>query len=300
MTTTSARTFDLKNLGTRIATALVFAAFFLTLLYYGAHPWAKHTFLALMALGVAGGARELCLMARKAGHAPSAFAATLVGWGLLLHFHLGPALGRVEDPVPLWLVLAVGALLIHLGHLLLSKDPLHEALTSQAITWMAALYLGLGLGFMVKLFNYGDTTLPNTGGRLIFALFFITWMGDTAAYFVGTTWGRHPLAKRVSPKKSWEGAFGNLAGNLVAAFVVQRWVCTDWTLVDVLLIGLFLGIVGLLGDLVESTWKRSVGVKDSNMGLGIPGHGGVLDRVDSLILAAPVLFMYVHFVHGLQ
>jgi len=300
MTPTSTRSFDLRNLGIRVTTALVFAVFFLTLLALGDRPWAKGVFLGLMALGVAGGARELCLMARKAGHAPSAFVATLVGWGILLHFHLGPSLGRVEDPLPLWLVLILGAALIHFGHLLFAKNPLQEALTSQAVTWMAALYLGLGLGFMVKLFQYGDTTLPNTGGRLIFALFFITWLGDTAAYFVGTRWGKHPLAKRVSPKKSWEGFFGNFGGNLLAAFVVQRWVCTDWTLLDALFLGSILAVVGPLGDLVESTWKRSVGVKDSNMGLGIPGHGGMLDRLDSLIFAAPALYAYVHFVHGLQ
>jgi phosphatidate cytidylyltransferase len=76
-------------------------------------------------------------------------------------------------------------------------------------------------------------------------------------------------------------------------------VCTEWTLVDVVLLALLLGTVGQLGDLVESTWKRSAGVKDSNMGgISIPGHGGMLDRVDSLVFAAPVLYAYVHFVHG--
>lgn len=294
------RTFDLKNLAVRVATALVFAVFFLTLLWFADRTWAKGVFLGLMALGVAGGARELCLMGRKAGHAPSAVAATLVGWAFLLHFYLGPLLGRVEDPLPLWVVLAGGAAVIHFGHLLFAKDPLEQALTSQAITWMGALYLGLGLGFMVKLFMFGETTVSNTGGRLVFALFFITWLGDTAAYFVGSAFGKHKLAKRVSPKKSWEGAFGNIAGNLLAAFIVQRWVCTDWTAVDAVFVGLLLGTVGQLGDLAESTWKRSVGVKDSNMGIGIPGHGGVLDRVDSLVFAAPALYAYIYFVHGLR
>jgi phosphatidate cytidylyltransferase len=115
---------------------------------------------------------------------------------------------------------------------------------------------------------------------------------------VGTFFGKHKLAPKVSPKKSWEGALGNLAGNLLGALLMQATVCTEWTLVDVLALGLLLGLVGQLGDLVESTWKRSAGVKDSCVGVSIPGHGGMLDRVDSLVFAAPVLFAYVHFVHG--
>jgi len=103
----------------------------------------------------------------------------------------------------------------------------------------------------------------------------------------------------VSPKKTWEGAFGNLCGNLLGAFLMKATVSPEWTVVDVVALGLLLGVAGQLGDLVESTWKRSAGVKDSNAGgVSIPGHGGMLDRVDSLVFAAPVLFAYLHFVHG--
>ena len=112
---------------------------------------------------------------------------------------------------------------------------------------------------------------------------------------------RHKLAPKVSPKKSWEGAAGNLVGNLLGAFLIKALVCPDWTPVDALALGLLLGVMGQLGDLAESTWKRGADVKDSNMGMmGIPGHGGMLDRVDSLVFAAPALFAYVHFVHGLN
>ena len=75
-------------------------------------------------------------------------------------------------------------------------------------------------------------------------------------------------------------------------------VCPDWTWVDAVALGLLMGVAGQLGDLVESTWKRSAGVKDSNVGVAIPGHGGILDRVDSLVFAAPVLYGYAHFVLG--
>jgi phosphatidate cytidylyltransferase len=219
---------------------------------------------------------------------------TLVAWGFLAHFFLQTG---NQDPLPLWLVFTGAALLIHFGALFF--DPkIEEALPSQAITWLGAIYMGLGLGLQQKLFML-QGSLPRTGSRMLLALFIITWFGDSAAYFVGSYFGKHKMAPRVSPKKSWEGALGNLGGNLLGAFLMVATVCTEWTAVDAVALGLLLGVAGQLGDLVESTWKRSAGVKDSNVGgVSIPGHGGLLDRVDSLVFAAPVLFAYLHFVKG--
>ncbi len=284
---------DTKNMTVRITTALVFGLFFFTLLWLGDRPWAPWVFLVLIATVTFFGVREMTLMARVRGFNPSLVTGTLAAWGILAHFFL--ATGNL-DPLPLWLVFTLAGLLIHFGALFF--DPkLEEALPSQAITWLGALYMGFGLGFQMKLFTL-QGSLPKTGSRLLLALFIITWFGDTAAYFVGSYFGRRKLAPKVSPKKSWEGALGNLGGNLLGALLMRATVCPEWSLVDVVALGLLLGIVGQLGDLVESTWKRSAGVKDSNVGVGIPGHGGILDRVDSLVFAAPVLFAYVHFVHG--
>ncbi|GLH69924.1 phosphatidate cytidylyltransferase [Geothrix rubra] len=286
-------TVDKRNMTVRITTGLVFAVFFLTLLWHGDRPWAAWTYLTLMAVAILGGVREMTLMARVRGFNPSLATGLLVAWGILAHFFL--VTGN-SDPLPLWAVFAGGFLVIHFGALFF--DPkLEEALPSQAITWLAALTLGFGLGFQQKLFML-QGTLPKTGSRLVLALFVITWLGDTAAYFVGTFLGKHKLAPRVSPKKSWEGAAGNLAGNVAGAFLMVATVCTEWTWVDAVALGLLMGVAGQLGDLVESTWKRSAGVKDSNVGVAIPGHGGILDRVDSLVFAAPVLYGYVHFVLG--
>ena len=289
---------DKKNLALRLGTALVFAVFFLTLLYFGDRAESRAIFAVMLAVALFMGIHEFTLMGRKLGLRPSLYAGAVAGWVLLLHFLL---LGlNITDPLPLWLALVIAGAVIHLGALFFEAD-LGSALTSQALTWLGALYLGLGLGFQLKLFMFSDTTLPNTGGRLIFALYLIVWLGDSAAYFVGTLLGRHKLARKVSPKKTWEGAGGNLVGNLAGAFLVKAMACPQWSVVDVVAIGLLLGVVGQLGDLVESTWKRSAGVKDSNMGgVAIPGHGGMLDRIDSLVFAAPALYAYVHFVHGLN
>jgi phosphatidate cytidylyltransferase len=278
----------------RIGSALVFGLFFFSLLWFGDQPWAPWTYLAIMAAAMVMGVHEMTLIARARGFNPSLPAGVLVAWGFLAHFFLQTG---NQDPLPLWLVFTGAALLIHFGALFF--DPkIEEALPSQAITWLGAIYMGLGLGLQQKLFML-QGSLPRTGSRMLLALFIITWFGDSAAYFVGSYFGKHKMAPRVSPKKSWEGALGNLGGNLLGAFLMVATVCTEWTAVDAVALGLLLGVAGQLGDLVESTWKRSAGVKDSNVGgVSIPGHGGLLDRVDSLVFAAPVLFAYLHFVKG--
>ena len=287
--------FDRRNLITRVSTALVFAALFLSLLWFGGDaPWGAPAYALLMAVSVFAGVREMTLIARARGFNPQIGPALFVAWGVLAHFYFQSG---IEDPLPLWLVFGGGFLLIHFGALFFDKK-LEEALPSQAIAWMGALLMGLGLGFQQKLFML-QGSLPKTGSRLILALYLITWFGDTAAYFIGSAFGKHRLAPKVSPKKSWEGAAGNLLGNLLGAALIKSTACPQWTWVDVVALGLLMGVAGQLGDLVESTWKRSAGVKDSNAGgVSIPGHGGLLDRVDSLLFAAPVLFAYVHFVHG--
>ena len=286
--------FDKKNLVTRVGTALVFAALFLSLLWFGGDAsWGPSAYGLLMAISVFAGLREMTLIGRVRGFNPQLLPALIVAWGLLAHFYLQ---NGIEDPLPLWLVMGGGFLLIHFSALFFDKK-LEEALPSQAIAWMGALLLGLGLGFQLKLFLL-QGTLPKTGSRLILALYLITWLGDTAAYFIGSAFGKHRLAPKVSPKKSWEGAAGNLLGNLLGAVIIKLWVCTQWTWVDTVALALLMGAAGQLGDLVESTWKRSAGVKDSNVGVSIPGHGGLLDRVDSLLFAAPVLFAYAHFQFG--
>lgn len=121
---------------------------------------------------------------------------------------------------------------------------------------------------------------------VVFLLFAIVWLGDSAAYYVGSTWGRHKMAPRVSPNKSWEGAVAGLVTALGATVGWSMWRFghVEWGLVA---LGGLTGLAGQVGDLVESMFKRGAGVKDSG-GL-LPGHGGALDRLDALLFAAPTL-----------
>jgi phosphatidate cytidylyltransferase len=134
------------------------------------------------------------------------------------------------------------------------------------------------------------------GEFLVFFVVLVTWAGDTGAYYVGMSLGRHQLAPVISPNKTVEGLMGGLLLALAMAVVASLWFLPSLTLADCLATGLLLAGAGLLGDLVESALKRSAGVKDS--GMLIPGHGGMLDRLDSLLFTAPIFYYYVTLVKG--
>jgi phosphatidate cytidylyltransferase len=125
--------------------------------------------------------------------------------------------------------------------------------------------------------------------RYIFLLCAIVWSGDTGAYFAGRGLGKHKLAPRMSPNKTWEGAIGGVIASILGALLIMNWYgegFLSWSLV--ISMAIFGGIFGQLGDLTESTFKRFAGVKDS--GKMLPGHGGFLDRVDGLLFSAPIIW----------
>jgi phosphatidate cytidylyltransferase len=168
---------------------------------------------------------------------------------------------------------------------LLSGRDLRHGLTDSAVLLFGVCYLGLTLGTLLP-------TRQLAGGEfLIFFLFLVTWAGDTGAYFVGVNFGKRPLAPVISPSKTVEGLLGGLALAVAAAFLARAWFLPSFSPADCLATGLLLTLAGVLGDLTESVLKRSAGVKDS--GGIIPAHGGMLDRLDSVLFAAPAFYYYV-------
>ncbi len=168
---------------------------------------------------------------------------------------------------------------------LLTRSPLEQSLRDGAMTLFGVLYLSLTLGTLSM------TRLLPLGEWLIFFLLLVTWASDTGAYLVGTLCGRHRLAPKISPKKTVEGLVGGLIAAIIAGYAARWWFLPELSGLDCLILATLLTITGLWGDLTESAMKRSVGMKDS--GGILPGHGGMLDRLDSLLFTAPVFYYYV-------
>lgn len=161
-----------------------------------------------------------------------------------------------------------------------------------AFTLLGVFYVALPF----SLLNYITTYTNTYSYEIIFGFFFILWSNDTGAYLTGSAIGKNKLFPRVSPGKSWEGSAGGAVFSYVVAYIISGWY-TSITRIDWMVIATILIVIGTLGDLVESLLKRSINVKDS--GTLLPGHGGILDRFDSLILASPFVFAYLYCLKGL-
>jgi phosphatidate cytidylyltransferase len=168
---------------------------------------------------------------------------------------------------------------------------------SLAHTFFPVLYIALPVS-LIPFSAFSQTGLPSLlkHGEMVFSpgiiigFFILLWVNDSGAYLAGTTFGRHRLMVRISPKKSWEGFFGGLILSALAAWLLSGWLGVvdrnKW-----IIIALIISVAGTYGDLLESMLKRSMGVKDS--GTIMPGHGGFLDRFDSTILSFPLVFLFI-------
>ncbi|HYG65009.1 MAG TPA: phosphatidate cytidylyltransferase [Thermoanaerobaculia bacterium] len=206
------------------------------------------------------------------------------------------------SPVQPGLPLLVGAVLMSVGVgtlVLFGKTPLEETLTTLGIFGFGIPYFAVAVASTVGIQQTADPGgVPNHGPWLIVLLFAIVWLGDTAAYYIGSRWGRHKMAPVISPKKSWEGAAAGFVTGLLAA-VAWSYLRLGRLEPRLLVVAAVTAAAAQIGDLVESMIKRGAGVKDS--GSILPGHGGFLDRLDALLFAAPVLLLalWVLGLHGM-
>ncbi len=165
-----------------------------------------------------------------------------------------------------------------------------DYLADIAHSFMAQLYVALPLALLMATYM-----LSMVGHSVVLLMFIMIWLNDTGAFCVGSLIGRHRLFERVSPKKSWEGFFGGLIFAVVAGVVAYLWLGESKfkgiSLAELAIYGALVSIFATWGDLVESQIKRTLGIKDS--GNILPGHGGILDRIDSLLMVAPFTFIYL-------
>ena len=175
--------------------------------------------------------------------------------------------------------------------------PQENALKSLSASLASQLYIALPLSLMSFTFHV-------FGWEVILAMFVMIWLNDTGAYCVGCTCGKHRLFERISPKKSWEGFFGGLLFTVLAGVAASLWLSDKFTtelaqfnMIEWILFGVLVTVFSTWGDLCESLLKRTAGVKDS--GNIIPGHGGILDRIDSMLFVVPVTFIFCLIVAAL-
>ena len=167
---------------------------------------------------------------------------------------------------------------------LLGKDSLEEKFKSMMIYLSGFFYFGLTFGLFSLIRGHG-----NNYHWLTFALA-VPWICDTAAYFGGRFLGKHKFAPKISPNKTWEGAISGVVFSTIAGILFALFLLKSENLIHVGIVALFIGILGQTGDLVESLLKRAAGVKDS--GNVFPGHGGILDRTDSLLMSVSVIYIF--------
>jgi len=256
---------------------VISAVIFLPLFYLWIQYLPPVAFFVLVLIGVFLGQWEFYRLHYPVGKQGLLLFGLLWGGVILWHFYRpGYFLDREV------LTVAIGAVLLF--QLAFQKN-LAASVTDASVALLGALYVAWFLGHLILIRNLEQ------GIALIFFLFFVTWAGDTGAYYVGKSLGRRPLAPRISPNKTVEGAIGGWAASVLAAGLAQWWFLPVLSMTDCVLLGAVLGLVGQLGDLTESMFKRGSGIKDS--GHFLPGHGGILDKLDSLIFTTPVFYYYL-------
>jgi phosphatidate cytidylyltransferase len=263
-----------RNLLERAVSAVILLPIAIWLTVVGGWPFA-----VLVGLAAAVATAELLMMAGPLRDAE--------WYGVLVSaaFPLLAGLGAAGELLPPWAGLALaGATVVLLSLLLVRHGEMTAVPTRAGRVALGWLYGGLLPASIVGL-------RLRFGFDWVILAFVVTWANDTFAYFAGLSFGRHKLSEKVSPKKTWEGFAGGAVGSLVGAAAMQHWrLGAELSLVGALALGAGGAVVGPLGDLVESLWKRAHGVKDSSR--LIPGHGGLLDRIDALLFVAPWIYLF--------
>ncbi len=184
----------------------------------------------------------------------------------------------------LTLLLLTSAVVLPLIWLVLRRQR-EGAFTSWAWTLTGILYVGWLLSHFVALRGL------DLGREWVFFALFTTFASDSAAFFIGRTWGRHHLAPNISPRKTWEGTVAGVLGTIIVSLLLVRLLHLPISYGGAILLGMAVSVFGQLGDLAESLLKRNMGVKES--GKLLPGHGGFLDRIDSIVVTGVVVYYYI-------
>jgi phosphatidate cytidylyltransferase len=254
----------------RVLSGLVLIPAVLGIVQYGS----SELFLALVVLAVSVGWTEYCKLIRHIGIQINPVVGGILCLLLVFCFYR-------NEYYLVWLAACLMALFITWYA---SGSALEDSLNQVAYSFLGVVYVSGLMSYFILLrgMDYGN--------HILFYLFMVIWSGDIAAYYVGKNIGKTPLAPKISPGKTLEGSGAGLVGSVAGGVAAKYLFFVTLPLSHCLIIALLCGIMGQIGDLAESLFKRRAGVKDS--GSLIPGHGGVLDRLDSLMFAGPTFYIY--------
>jgi len=270
----------LLQLRRRIVVAIIGGPIVLLCAYFGSWP-----FVVLISFILLFSLKEFYDLCERKGSAPNRILGYLFALFILWDFY-------ASNGNNLTIILPVFIIIVSIAELWRNKE---SAIYNLSTTLWGVGYLAILLSFFVAIrqlplvvgLSYSD------GGYLVLLFILVFWFGDTMAYFVGSTIGKHKLAIRISPNKTIEGAVAGFLSMILLSIVAQALFLQFLSLIDALVIGVICGTVGQMSDLVESLFKRDAGVKDTSKILA--GHGGVFDRFDVLFLISPLIYFYLRY-----
>lgn len=271
----------MKELHTRTIWGFLFAT-----VLTAAIIWGPISFAILFLIISVFALREFYALCHEAGYSPQVYAGLTAGLIIFILSYLS-AKQSIDYKYFTYLLPLIYAFPIY-ELFRKKKDPI----ANLALTAFGLIYVTIPFSLLNFLAFHEIKGLINYHYELLISLFIFVWASDSGAYLLGVRFGRHRLFERISPKKSWEGLIGGVVTALIAAWILT-FIFPQYSPVLLAIMAMLVVIAGTFGDLVESMIKRSIGVKDS--GKFMPGHGGLLDRFDSILLASPVIYFVVRF-----
>jgi phosphatidate cytidylyltransferase len=273
----------------RVLSAVIFVPILFASIWFG-NPW----FSIVVAIAALLGVIEFYAMVDRRRWQPLAIFGTLWTLFFIFNAYYAPKYSSSNTYILVTSALIASAVALSLVWVLFLRSSGEKVMVGWATSVTGIFYMGWLLSYWVLIMNsYGGDW---NGRDWVLIALFSTFAVDTTAYFVGRAWGRHKMAPTVSPGKTWEGAVGGLVGAIVAVIALALLLDVDISYSEMVILGVLIAVFAQLGDLAESKLKRSVGVKEaSNL---IPGHGGILDRLDSIVFTGVVVYYCLRWFIG--
>jgi phosphatidate cytidylyltransferase len=280
---------------TRILTALVALPILIASIvlpsYFPRQGWANWLFILLAALAIVAGLYEFYLLSKKQELKADAQIAFLGAAAFFIAFLFD---APTKAPDSLLIITALFLMLVFISQMFRFQADFTKMMSGIGVTALGVFYVVFLGGFLVSMrVGFEDTTVLNLSTKLLGYFFLVNMGSDVGAYFAGSNFGKHKLAPKISPGKTWEGLVGGIVMSMAFAALVTFWFFPELPYHISISLAALMAIVGVGGDLAESALKRGAGTKDAaNI---LPGHGGLLDRLDSLLFNAPILYYFARF-----